>query len=305
MHPFLRNNATSIGLIAIILWSTMVGFIHRISDLLGPLGGIAMIYSCASALLLVSLGVPKIKTFPRNYLLFGGVLFVAYEMSFALAIGYAANGAQAIEVNIINYLWPSLTIVFAIIFNNQKANLLIIPGLSLSLLGVCWVLGGEKGLDLPVMISNVSSNPVSYVLAFLGAFFWAGYCTVTTKLARGENGAALFFLLTAAALWVKFFVSGGVIANVSMGAIVYVLLAAGAVGFGCACWNFGIVYGNVSILASTSYFTPILSSLLASLFLNAPLSLSFWQGVLMVSAGSILCWRATRAQTTKATICSS
>ncbi|SFM00187.1 aromatic amino acid DMT transporter YddG [Pelosinus propionicus] len=305
MYKSARSNATFIGLIAIILWSTMVGLIHSVSELLGPIGGIAMIYTCASALLIVTFGIPKIKTFPWKYILIGGFLFVAYEISFALAIGYASNGTQAIEVNIINYLWPCLTILFAIIFNKQKSTLLIIPGLTLSLLGVCWVLGGEKGLDLSVMISNIKSNTFSYVSAFVGAFIWATYCTVTNKLAEGKNGITLFFILTAAVLWVKFFMSGGAALNLSMRAILYVLMTSCAVGFGYASWNFGILYGNVSILASASYFTPILSSLLASLLLNAPLSVSFWQGVLMVCLGSVLCWQATKDQPSKNKVCSS
>jgi drug/metabolite transporter (DMT)-like permease len=43
--------------------------------------------------------------------------------------------AQAIEVGMVNYLWPSLTIVFAILFNGQKSTLWVIPGLAISLLG--------------------------------------------------------------------------------------------------------------------------------------------------------------------------
>ncbi|WP_378953056.1 aromatic amino acid DMT transporter YddG [Pelosinus sp. sgz500959] len=298
-----RNNATFIGLIAIVLWSTMVGLIHSVSELIGPLGGIAMIYTFASILLIVTLGVPKIKTFSRKYLLIGGFLFASYEISFALAIGYANNGTQAIEVNIINYLWPCLTIVFAIIFNKQKSSFLIIPGLIFSLFGVCWVLGGEKGLDLSMMISNIKSNTFSYVLAFAGAFIWAAYCTVTNKLAGGKNGITLFFILTAAVLWIKFFLSGDVALNLSMRSIIYVLIAGCAIGFGYASWNFGILYGNVSILASASYFTPILSSLLASFLLNTPLSFSFWQGVFMVCLGSILCWQATTKQPSKNKVC--
>jgi drug/metabolite transporter (DMT)-like permease len=70
-------------------------------------------------------------------------LFVSYEICLALSLGYAATRSQAIEVGMVNYLWPSLTIVFAILFNGQKTTLWVIP--AISLLGVCWVLGGEQG----------------------------------------------------------------------------------------------------------------------------------------------------------------
>ncbi len=52
--------------------------------------------------------------------------------SAALSLGYAATRHQAIEVGMVNYLWPSLTILFAILFNGQKTNWLIVPRLLLA-----------------------------------------------------------------------------------------------------------------------------------------------------------------------------
>ncbi|MDI8978044.1 hypothetical protein MJN47_30105, partial [Salmonella enterica subsp. enterica serovar Lubbock] len=42
-----------------------------------------------------------------------------HEICLALSLGYAATRHQAIEVGMVNYLWPSLTILFAILFNGQ------------------------------------------------------------------------------------------------------------------------------------------------------------------------------------------
>lgn len=82
-----------------------------------------------------------------RYLIAGSVLFVTYEICLALALGYAATRHRAIEVGMVNYLWPSLTILFAILFNGQKTTRLVIHGLIIALTGVCWVLGGENGLN--------------------------------------------------------------------------------------------------------------------------------------------------------------
>jgi drug/metabolite transporter (DMT)-like permease len=67
--------------------------------------------------------------------------------SASLSLGYAASRQQAIEVGMVNYLWPSLTILFAILFNGQKKQLAGDPRFILALLGVGWVLGGEHGLQ--------------------------------------------------------------------------------------------------------------------------------------------------------------
>lgn len=82
-------------------------------------------------------------------------------------------------------------------------------------------------------------------------------------------------------------------------AIIYLVLAAGAMAFGYAAWNVGILHGNVTILAGASYFIPVLSAALSSLLLRTPLSLAFWQGAAMVCGGAILCWLATCARRIK------
>lgn len=289
-----RKRATLTGLAAILLWSTMVGLIRSVSEGLGPVGGAAMIYTVSGLLCLVKVGFPDLRRFSRRYLLAGSILFVSYEMCLALSLGYAATRSQAIEVGMVNYLWPSLTIAFAILFNGQKSTLWVIPGLLISLLGVCWVLGGENGLQLNDIMQNVVSSPLSYGLAFAGAFIWAAYCTVTSKYAKGQNGITLFVLLTALSLWVKYAVSDQPEMVFSVPVVVKLLMCGVALGFGYAAWNIGILHGNVTVLAAVSYFTPVLSAALAAIVLSSPLSFSFWQGALMVCAGSLLCWYATR-----------
>jgi drug/metabolite transporter (DMT)-like permease len=289
-----KQKATLIGLLAILLWSTMVGLIRGVSEGLGPVGGAAAIYTCSGVLLLFTVGFPKLKTFSVRYLLAGCLLFVSYEICLALSLGYAATRQQAIEVGMVNYLWPSLTITFAILFNSQKARWWVIPGLLISLLGVSWVLGGSEGLNLTEIKQNIATSPLSYILAFCGAFIWAAYCTVTAKYAKGKNGITLFVLLTALSLWIQYFSSTQPPMVFSWPVVIKLILCALSLGFAYAAWNIGILHGSVSLLAVGSYFTPVLSSALASVLLNAPLSWAFWQGACMVCAGSLLCWYATR-----------
>lgn len=289
-----KKRATLIGLLAVLLWSTMVGFIRAVSEGLGPVGGAAMIYSLSGLLLIFTVGFPNFRTFPRNYLVAGSLLFASYEVCLALSLGFAATRQQAIEVGMVNYLWPSLTILCAIVFNGQKSTFWVVPGLLLALLGVGWVLGGDRGLNISEIQQNIISSPLSYALAFIGAFIWAFYCIVTAKYAKGANGITLFVLLTAVVLWVKFFLAPQPPMDFSLPVVVKLLLTAISLGFAYAAWNVGILHGNVTVLAAASYFTPVLSSALAALVLSAPLSLSFWQGALMVCAGSLLCWWSTR-----------
>ena len=291
-----RKQATLVGLVAVVLWSAIVGLIRGVSEHFGATGGAALMYTVASVLLWITVGPVRTKALPRAYLLWGSLLFVAYELCLSLSIGYANTGRQAIEVGMVNYLWPSFTMLAAILFNRQRANWLIVPGFLVAILGIALVLGGEQGLDLPSMAGNVRDNPLSYGLAFAGAVIWAGYCTVTSRIAQGKNAVTLFFMLTALALWVKYLFTGCETMVLGMSGVIYLLLAAGAMGFGYAAWNVGILHGNVTVLAGASYFIPVMSAALAALLLNAPLSLAFWKGAALVVAGSVLCWLATRGQ---------
>jgi len=291
-----KKQATLIGLIAVLLWASIVALIRGVSESLGATGGAAMMYSVAALLLFFTVGFPRLREFPRRYLVWGSVLFVSYEVCLSLSIGYANTGRQAIEVGMVNYLWPTFTLVSAILFNKQKANLLVVPGFLLSMLGICWVLGTDQVLDLPGMLANIKDNPLSYGLAFVGALIWAAYCTVTARIARGKNGVTLFFMLVSVVLWGKYVVEGAGAMTFSLHALVYLVLAASAMGFGYAAWNVGILHGNVTVLAGASYFIPVLSAAFAAALLHAPLSVQFWQGALMVCGGSILCWLATRSR---------
>ncbi|HAT4515304.1 TPA: drug/metabolite DMT transporter permease [Serratia marcescens] len=290
----LRTRATLLGLLAIVLWSSVVGLIRSVSEGLGPIGGAAMIYSVSAVFLLVALGVPKWRSFPRPYLIVGSLLFVSYEICLSLSLGYANTRLQAIEVGMINYLWPCFTVLMALVLNGQRAKWWLLPGLLLSLFGIGWIMSGEGGWSPAQMLANVRSNPLSYALAFSGAVIWALYCNLTKKIAQGSNGVVLFIVLTALALWLKYAFSAESGMRFSLGVTVTLLCAGVAMGAGYAAWNVGILHGNMTLLATVSYFTPVLSAVFAALVLHTSLTVNFWQGVAMVTLGSLICWRATR-----------
>ncbi|CUY44080.1 TPA: aromatic amino acid DMT transporter YddG [Serratia marcescens] len=289
-----RTRATLFGLLAIVLWSSVVGLIRSVSEGLGPIGGAAMIYSVSAVFLLAALGVPKWRSFPRPYLIVGSLLFVSYEICLSLSLGYANTRLQAIEVGMINYLWPCFTVLMALALNGQKAKWWLLPGLLLSLFGIGWIMSGEGGWSPAQMLANVRSNPLSYGLAFSGAVIWALYCNLTKKIAQGSNGVVLFIVLTALALWLKYAFSAESGMQFSAGVTVTLLCAGVAMGAGYAAWNVGILHGNMTLLATVSYFTPVLSAVFAALVLHTSLTVNFWQGVAMVTLGSLICWRATR-----------
>ena len=287
--------ATACGLVAILLWSTAAGLIRSVSELFGPLGGAALIYTLGAVLLVLFLGRPRVRATSWFYLIVGSALFVAYELCLSLALGYASNRNQAIELGVVNYLWPCLTVLLAIVMNGQKARWLILPGTALALFGIVWVVSGD-GLALATLVANVSTNPLSYSLALGCAVTFALYCNVTRRYAGGQNLVMLFFTLAAAVLWLKYALSTEVLPAFTLNSSLQLGAAGVAMAGGYALWNLGILRGNLTLLATASYAAPVLSSAFAAVWLGAHLTAQFWQGAVLVTVGSLMCWQATRTR---------
>ncbi|MDY4335232.1 aromatic amino acid DMT transporter YddG [Pectobacterium brasiliense] len=291
------QRATLTGLLAIVLWSTSVGLIRSLTEALGPIGGAAMIYSTSTLCLLAFYGFPRIKTLPRVYLFAGGAMFVCYEIFLSLSIGLADSRMQAIEIGMINYLWPSLTVFFSLFINQQKSRFLLWPGLALSLGGIVWIMKGESDWTPELLWNNILANPLAYSLAFSAALTWALYCNITRRYGQGKSGVSLFFFVASLLLWIQYAFSTEGAISLTLPSSLQLLFMGTSTALAYSVWNIGIQHGNLTLLATASYFTPVLSTLLAALWLNITPAISFWQGVVMVTAGSLLCWYATRTPT--------
>lgn len=290
----ITNRYTMFGVIAILFWSCLLALTRMVAEYYGALLGAALLYSCSSVMLIVVLGVPKLRDFSPSYLLVGGVLFVSYEILLALALGYADNRLQSIQVSIVNYLWPALTVLFAALASANKPSKWLYPAVLLAFVGVAWTVSGDEGISITQLSQNIASNPWVFVMAFAGAIIWAVYCNVTQRQKSKHNAITLFFIATAITLWIKLALVGATPINIEWRAVVVLLLASALMAVGYALWNVAILGGNMMFLATLSYFTPVLSSLFSALILGVTLSGSFWQGVVMVTVGSLACWWLTR-----------
>lgn len=286
------STATLCGLAAILLWSTMIGMVRSVSSALGAVVGAAAIYTAGAVVLWLLFRPAPLRMARPSYLLPGGVLFVAYELCLSQALGLASSDVQAMELGIINYLWPCFTILLAVPMNGQRLRPWILPGLLLCLAGVVQVMGGGHELTLSSLAAGVSSNPRVYLLAFTGAVLWGLYCNLTRRLARGYNGITLFFSATAATLWVVAVAQASPLPEPPPQIWFEVVAAGAALGAGYALWNVGMLSGDMPLLTIASYATPLLSTVFAAVWLGTSLTAAFWLGAALVTAGSLLCWRA-------------
>ena len=304
--PAAVQRATLVGLVAVLCWSATVGLMRSVAEALGALGGAAVLYSVSAVLVLLVQGLParaQLRSISRIYLIVCGLLFALYEICLSVAIGLAHDRPQSMELGMINYLWPCLTIVLAVLCRQQHARWWLWPGVALCLWGLVLVVGADgnaaAGPAAPWWYSfaaHMAANPLAYALAFGAALMWPTYSVLARMHGGGFNGVGLFLLLTAALLWVQWLALDTVPMRWSWGTATQVLAIGALTALGYGCWEHGIQRGNLAVMAAGSYFTPVLSSLWASVWLAVQPGLPFWQGVVLVTAGSLVCWAATRSR---------
>lgn len=298
ISPKSMTGATLIGLVAPLMWGASVSLIRTIAENFGIAQGQCLLYIVAAIALFFIIGLPKFDRIPWQYKTIGLVTANLSSITFCLSLNYSNGGTQTMEVGMVNYLWPTLTIVFAILFNGQKARWWIAPGAILSFCGIYWILAnGQIAID--AFIDHIKINPISYFLALMAAITWAAFSSMTRAWSKGENMSTVIFIFNTLIFGTFWFMGVGGAPEVNSFGILSVILGGLAIGVAYASWTHGMSYGNITVLAIASYFTPVLSCLFASVWIGAELTGSFWQGVAMVVTGSVICWHATRSASKK------
>ncbi len=288
------NQATALGLLAPALWAMSVGLVRTVTVEAGIAGGVCLLNLTAAVLLMGVFGIPRLRDFPVKFLTFGLASALTCELCFPISMGLCESSRETIEVGMVNYAWPCLTVLFAILFNGQKSRWWVVIGLVVAFLGMAMVLSGKGGLNFCEIATNVGKNPAPYVMAFIGAVAWAAYSSVTRAIGIKKNPVVLIFLCNALIYASLYFYGFGARFTPSVEAFKSILFAGAVMAAGYAVWNLGIIFGRMTVLAIASYFTPVLSCLFSAFYLGESLEISFFKGVGLVVAGSLICWAATR-----------
>jgi len=294
------NSSTLAGLLAILLWSSTVALGRRISEGLGPLTAGATTYLTASVflaaiLLLKERSFRKLGQLPRRYVLGCGALFVLYTLALFVALGRAADRSQTMEVGLLNYLWPALTILFSLWLVGNRASFGLIPGTLLALLGVVLVLTQGAAFSWATFVANVLRNPLAYGLALVAAVSWGLYSNLARRWGTADSeGAVLVFTLATGIAFALLRVWRPEAGVVNPRVIAEVAFLAAATALGYLFWDIAMRRGNQMLVAACSYLTPFFSTVVSSLYLHVVPAASLWLGCALIIAGSVLSWRSVR-----------
>ena len=288
------RQATLIGLFAPVCWGMSVSLVRGIAEGFGMAQGQFLLYCVATVCVYLIVRFPNFKKMDRRYLWIGIPTANLSSLSFCLAIFTSSGGAQTMEVGMVNYLWPSLTILFAVLFNKVRTRWWLYPGLVVAFSGIVMILSGDKGFSLAEFAGRFAQNPISYIFALTAAVTWAGYSSMTRAWGGTNNPTTIIFLIDTAIFGVFWLLGiGSAPVAASAHGLMSVVFGGFAVGMAYVAWTLGMSRGSITILAAASYFTPVLSCLFATFWIDAQLDSGFWSGVALVVAGSLLCWDAT------------
>jgi drug/metabolite transporter (DMT)-like permease len=225
-----------------------------------------------------------------------GALFVVYEFCLYVAIGLASSRQQVLEVGIINYLWPGLTLAFSIPILKRRARPWLVPGMLMAFAGVFLAAAQRESFSWASLPAGGRGRLLPYLLAFVGAICWGLYSNFSRRWAANAQGVGvpLFLLATGVvmALLRPVFHESSDWAREGLPLTVYVVLVYIALVPGLLAyvfWDFAMRRGRMILVAAFSYLTPLFSTLVSCLYLQVWPARGLWIACGLLVGGAFIC----------------
>lgn len=246
------RTATFIGLIAILLWSTLALF-TAMSGRVPPFQLVGMTF-VVGGLLIAAIAAARgklrrIRPTPASFAL--GL----YGPFGDTALYYAAlKTAPAAEANLIHYLWPLLIVLFAALLPGGRLKPRHLVGALIGLAATALLISGGVG---------GGGLSLGHVLAALGAFVWASYSVISRRFFAQVPSESLSVTLLGCAVpafacHLAFETTLWTLTATEWAGVMG--LGLGSIGLAFIVWDIGMKRGDVSLLGVASYAAPVLST---------------------------------------------
>ncbi len=283
-----QPKATAIGGVAILLWALLalftVGSTPTPPLLLNALcfsigGTLGVLWAAATGRL------RELRTVPLGVYAFGGLALFGYHILYFSALRLA----PAAEAGLIAYLWPLLIVLFSGLLPGETLRAGHYLGAVLGFIGAALIVsGGGEGFQVQYL--------PGYGLALLCALTWSGYSVVSRRFsAVPTSSVAVFCLISAVASWgLHFTVEETLLPTRPIGWAAVLGLGLGPVGIAFFVWDIGVKRGNIQLLGTLSYATPLLSTCVLVAVGIAPFSLNLALAAMLITLAAICAARAGR-----------
>jgi drug/metabolite transporter (DMT)-like permease len=253
----LRRRATLCGVLAILLWSSLALMAVLTADL-PPFEVLAISFAVGGIGGVLALGLRgggriALLRQPLPAFVLAVVALFGYHALYFVAL----RRAPAIEVSLINYLWPLLIVVFAAFLPGVRLRAGQIVGTVLGLSGVVLVVTRGQGIVLS------ETHIFGYLMALGAALTWAAYSVLNRRFhavpSAAISGTCVVVAFIAVLVHVAFEVT---VVPTPMQWAMLVLMGIGPVGAAFWLWDYGTKHGDIATLGTLSYAAPLLSTLL-------------------------------------------
>jgi drug/metabolite transporter (DMT)-like permease len=275
--------ATTIGLIAVLLWSLLALFtaasgpmppfqLAAVTFLVGGLVGVA-------SWAVRGQGIAVLRQRPAVWALGVGGLFGYHALYFA-----ALRLAPPAEAGLICYLWPLLIVLFSALLPGERLRGAHVAGALLGFAGVVVLIGGRGALDLR------AEHLPGYAAAFAAAFVWAGYSVLSRRFGEVPTDAVAGFCLATAALSLlcHLVFETTVPPATATQWLAVLALGIGPVGAAFYVWDIGVKRGDIRLLGVASYAAPVLSTIVLVLAGYAQPTLTLGLACALIVVGALV-----------------
>ena len=295
MRPHAKSIAS--GLAAIALWSWSFALSRAVVERLGVLTAAAAVCLIAGAAgtvvsLLAGWHRPALARLSRSRIAILCLLFAGYQAAVYGALGTARGRESFLAVTVVNYLWPGLTVAFAIPLLGRPFRWPLVPGLALAFGGV--LLGTFAGGGAAAgLAAGLRANLLPYGLALAAAVAWALYSNLVARWAKEAGSGLVPFYFLAAGLALAPFALREPAAAWGGGAVAELLAQALAVTLaGYLAWDHSMRRRESELIPALAHLIPLPSITVSAAYLDIPVGWEIFAAAALVVAGSAICWRA-------------
>lgn len=250
--------ATVLGISAILLW----GILALLGTMTTSIPAFQLLFICFSISSLIMFSrriirgerVLKRPNLPLRSRLIGITGLFGFHFFYFMAL----RQAPALEVSLIVYLWPLL---LAVLVAHRSQRLQAMLGGMVGFIGVVVLMSGKGELTLS------GESTLGYLLAILCALIWSNY---SAYLARSPGKVDDIGWISLAVAGLSLIAHLILESDLSLDARMWqfsmsewlgaILLGLGPVGGAFYLWDIGLKQGNKTLLASLSFFAPLISS---------------------------------------------
>ncbi|MFH0255862.1 DMT family transporter [Vibrio rumoiensis] len=264
------------AMVTILMWSSLASLTVGINHIPASLS--------VGIVLLIAM-LPGIKYY-RNWKLPINVWLTAIIGMFGyhFLLFDAFSRAPAVEVNMIQYLWPLFIVIGSPLFGGDKLN----PG---HIIGAIMAFSGV----VLVMSSNLEEHNSAYWFGYLEAFaaalLWAGY-TLSNRKHKNMPSSAIAVVCGISGILslCVFGLTYVEVPQISYLDLLFIcLLGLGPMGLSFYTWDYAMRNSDPRFIGSLTYLTPLLSTVMLTIFYNkSELTFEHLMSLTLIIAGSFL-----------------